>query len=432
MDWNSLKQTLSPKQRFNRDVLWNIGSLAVLGVSGIVLNIVIGYYRGTAGLGIFNEIYAIYIVLSQLAVGGVHASVLKHVSHHQDDRLHCSHVTTSALVLGFVLSAAVCGIAYLGRDVATLFLDDPKDVAGLVAAIPGLLFFSLNKILLNAVNGLRNMRAFAVFNAMRFFLILIAVLVLLYLDKPASALALCFTIAEVLLFVGLLVYVHARLFVLRWPAALGKHIREHISFGIRGVFSGFIADLNTRVDVLMLGYFATDNIVGIYSMAAMLAEGFYQLPIAIQRNVNPIIGKCFAEDDRPRIEEVGHRIRRVLHPGMALLGLVAAAAYPLLISLFFPDKDFADSWPVFCILLVGVIIQSGFIPMGGILYQGGKPELHTLLMAIVIVGNAAMNAALIPLFGLTGAAVATGTAYILQAALLLAFAKRTFGVRLWR
>jgi O-antigen/teichoic acid export membrane protein len=153
MDWNSLKQTLSPKKRFNRDALWNLGSLAVLGVSGIVLNIVIGYYRGAAGLGIFNEIYAIYIVLSQLAVGGVHASVLKHVSHHQDDRLHCSHITTSALLLGLVLSAAVCVLAYLGRDVASLFPDHPEDVAGLVLAIPGLLFFSLNKILLNALTG---------------------------------------------------------------------------------------------------------------------------------------------------------------------------------------------------------------------------------------------------------------------------------------
>jgi O-antigen/teichoic acid export membrane protein len=100
--------------------------------------------------------------------------------------------------------------------------------------------------------------------------------------------------------------------------------------------------------------------------------------------------------------------------------------------MFFPEKNFAESWPVFCILLVGVVVQSGFVPMGGILYQNGKPELHTLLTAIVIVGNAAMNAALILPLGLTGAAMATASADILQAALLLAFAKRTFGVRLWR
>jgi O-antigen/teichoic acid export membrane protein len=170
------------------------------------------------------------------------------------------------------------------------------------------------------------MRAFAAFSAMRFILILVAVLVLLRLDQSASALALCFTIAEVVLLVRLLVYVNVRLFVLRWPTALGRHIREHVWFGIRGVFSGFIADLNTRVDVLMLGCFTSDGIVGIYSMAAMLAEGFYQLPNAIQRNVNPIIGKCFADRDLPRIEDIGHRIRRILHPGMALLGLAAAAA----------------------------------------------------------------------------------------------------------
>lgn len=432
MDWNSLKQSLSPKQRFNRDVLWNLGSLAILGAALIVFNFVIGKYLGESALGVFNQVYAIYIVLSQLAVGGVHTSVLKHVSYHQDNPQKCSHIMTTALLLGFLLSCAVCGVAYVGSDLTGRFLDSPGVTTGLRLALPGLLFFSLNKILLNTLNGARNMRAFAVFNALRFFLILLTIIVLIVLRKPAETLPLAFSVAEVLLFLGLLFYVTTRLFTLRLPAAMRGWLGEHFSFGLRGMLSGIVADLNTRVDVLMLGLFLDDDRVGIYSMAAILAEGFFMLPVAIQRNVNPILGRCFNDGDSAKIEEVARKIRRLLHPGMALVGLAACLAYPLLMKLAFPDKDFIASWPAFCILMIGVVAHSGYAPMGGILFLGGRPGMQTVLMVLVVVGNAVLNAVLIPVFDINGAAAATGCAYALQAILILVFASRLFGVKLWR
>ncbi|MCG8408114.1 MAG: oligosaccharide flippase family protein [Phycisphaerales bacterium] len=432
MDWNSLKQSLSPRQRFNRDVLWNLGSLAILGVAGIVLNFVIGKYLGESALGVFNQVYAIYIVLSQLAVGGVHTSVLKHVSYHQDNPQKCSHIMTTALLLAFLLSCAVCGIAYLGSDLTGNFLDSPGVTTGLRLALPGLLFFSLNKILLNTLNGARNMRAFAVFSALRFILILLTIIALIVLRKPAEILPLAFSVAEVLLFAGLLTYVTTRLFALRLPGSIRGWLGEHFSFGVRGVLSGIVSDLNTRVDVLMLGFFLNDDRVGVYSMAAILAEGFFMLPVVIQRNVNPILGKCFAEEDTDRIQIVARKIRRLLHPGMALIGLGACLAYPLLMRLAFPGKDFVASWPAFCILMAGVVVLSGYAPMGGILFQGGRPGMQTVLMVLVVLGNAAMNAVLIPIFQINGSAAATGCAYVLQAILILVFARRLFGVKLWR
>jgi len=432
MDWTTLKHTLSPKQRFNRDVLWNVASLVVLGVSGIALYIIIGKYRGAAALGVFNQVYAIYIVLSQLAVGGVHASVLKHVSHNQGNAEKCSHITSTALLLALLLSGLVCLAAYFGKAWAGRFLDSPGVAAGMTYAIPGLLFFSLNKILLNVLNGARNMRAFAVFNALRFILILITLIVIIAAGMSADCLPLGFTVAEVFLFVGLMVYVNAHLFVLRVPAALRDWLAEHLSFGYRGMLNGLVSDLNSRVDVLMLGYFCADEHVGVYTMAATVAEGFFLLPVALQRNLNPIIGKYFAEGDIAKIQDVARRMRRITHAGMAMLGLAAALAFPLLIGLFFPDRSFSGSWPVFCILAVGIVIYSGYALMDGILSQGGRPGAHTLLMFCTVTGNAVLNAALIPSLGIIGAATATACAYVLQAALLLTFTKRIFGIRLWR
>lgn len=432
MDWAELKQSFSLRQRFNRDVIWNVASLGILGVAGIAWNIVIGKFEGAAALGVFSKVYACYIFLSQIAVGGVHASVLKDISYNQDDPRKCADITLAGLMITLVLSSLVCLTAYVLRDLAGVVLKNPEVATGLAYAVPGLFFFSLNKILLNVLNGARHMRAFAIFSALRFIFMLAAIVVIVFLDVPSAMLPLSFTISEVLLIVGLIIYVHTRMFPLRIGGDYQSYLRPHISFGARGVLSGVLSDLNTQVDVLMLARFTSDAQVGIYVMASKLAEGFMQLPALLQRNVNPIIGRCFAEGDRTKIEDAARKIRRIVHPGMTIIGLTVAAAFPLIVNFLFPNKSFEGSWPVFCILAVGIVFNAGYAPMGGIFLQGGRPGVQTLLMGCTILSNVLLNLVLIGPMGINGAALATTIAYSLQAVMLLALAKRLFGLTLWR
>ena len=50
-----------------------------------------------------------------------------------------------------------------------------------------------------------------------------------------------------------------------------------------------LIELNTKVDILMIGFFMGDYNVGIYSFAALFGEGFYQLLIVLQNVLNPFI-----------------------------------------------------------------------------------------------------------------------------------------------
>ena len=55
-----------------------------------------------------------------------------------------------------------------------------------------------------------------------------------------------------------------------------------------------LIELNTRVDIIMIGIFMSDEKVGIYSFAALFAEGFYQLLIVLQNIMNPIMARQFS------------------------------------------------------------------------------------------------------------------------------------------
>ncbi|MBX3395780.1 MAG: polysaccharide biosynthesis C-terminal domain-containing protein [Phycisphaerae bacterium] len=430
MNWTRIKSTFSPESRFNRDAVWNLGSLAVLAAAGLVLNFVVARAWSKDALGVFTQVYAIYIVLSQLAVGGVHASVLKEVSYQQNDLERAALSATSGLVLGAGIAAVVCAVCYPLCGYVGRLLNSDDVAIGLRDVVPGLFFFSLNKILLNILNGVRHMRAYAVFAAMRYLLILLGVLVIFIARIHYAHLAAALSMAEVALFVCLVRYVGVRVFPLRIAVDLRARMAAHFGFGVRGFLSALVSDLNTRVDAIMLGYFRTDALVGLYSMAAVLAEGFYQFPVVIQRNVNPLIGKAFAEDDKARIEWMARKTRRVLHAIMFGLCLVTIPLYGPLMRLAFPDKGYDESAWAFAILIIGIAIQSGFAPMGGILFQGGRPGEQTKLMALVLTWNILLNLALIPAYGINGAAIATGSAYVLQGILTVVFAKRHFGVRL--
>ncbi len=424
-----IKQASGGERRFGRDVVWNLGSLAVLGASGIVINIVIAGLRGPEALGVFNQLFAFYIVLSQLAVGGLQFSALQQVSYHQHDLRACSRVACAALILVAAVAAAVCLVALAGRELAAGLLDSPQVAAGIAFALPGLFLYALNKVLINVLNGLRHMRAYAIFQSLRFVFILASIVGLIRADAPAERLPLALSIAEAALFVSLMLYIHLRLFALVPGRGTAAWFRPHLSYGLRGVLSGIVHEINTRVDVLVLGFFLDDATVGLYSFAAVIAEGFGQLAVAVRWNVDPLIGRCFAEHRRSDIEVLARRIRRVFWPAAAGVGLLAVLGYPVLLAVFMPGAGFGDSWSVFAILVAALAFNAGWRPFMGLLLQSGRPGMHTLLVLGVAVCNLVLNILFVPVLGMQGSAAATGLAYMLEAGLISVFARRVLGIR---
>lgn len=410
-------------------MLWNVGSVGVLGVSGILINVVIAKSRGAEALGVFNQVYAIYIFLSQIATGGVQLSALKHVSYSQSNRPLCAQITTTALILAALFSVVVCSPAYLARGWIGGLLESDGVGAGLTYAIPGLFFFSLNKVLLNVLNAMRFMRAFAIFQSFRVILILTWIVVILVADRPSSHLALSLTLTEGCLFLALIVYINVALFVLRLGAGCGKWFAEHVSFGLRGFFGGVLSEANTRVDVIMLGYFSSDALVGVYSFAAIIAEGFSQIPVVIRRNVDPILGIRFAAGEKEEITRFASNLKRVFFPLFALISLLAIGLYPIGLALAVGGEAFGSSWAVFSILMVGIAINAGYRPFKGILLLGGFPGLQTIFTLSLVVTNIALNALMIPILGMQGAAIATALVYVLEAVLIFVLARKIFSIR---
>lgn len=414
--------------RFRRDVLWNVSSLAVLATSGILLQVLIGRHYGAAVLGAFNQVLAAYIVFSQIATAGVHQSVLRFVSEHAGDEHLTARVVGGALrpLLAFAVPTTLVFWAAAGP--AGALLESEMVPAGMRAAAIGLFCFAVNKVLLGVVNGQRRMRAFAIYQALRYVLILAGLGIHLLADLDPARLPFVFTFAEGLLF--LVLALEVSLHVRWWRAAFEpSYGRIHLGYGLRSLASGMMLELNSRVDVLMLGWYLADEEVGVYSYAALFAEGFFQLVVVLQNNYNPIIARHLACGDRGALEALVRKDRRWIVPALAGAGLLAVLVYPAVLALV-GGGEFRQSQASFAILILGILLASRELPFQNTLLMGGRPAWHSFYMLAVVGTNVAFNALLIPRLGIAGAAVGTAVAFVGSAVYLRLLARRLLGVRL--
>jgi O-antigen/teichoic acid export membrane protein len=433
MNLAELFDALSPRRRFNRDVLWNLASLGVLGASGVLSNFLIIALLGPDALGVFVQVFAVYAFLAQLSTGGAHLSVLKYVAEHRDDRETCGRLIVHALLITLGIAGAICIAAYAAKDRIGGLLDSPGVAAGLVFTLPGLVANGWNKCLLSVLNAARHMRAYAVFQALRFTFVFAALLILALQRVEASRLTLAITAGEVALFAVLSAYVHVSMYPLRRLGGMARWIPEHVSFGSRALLSGVLGNLNARVDVLMIGHFLSDAHVGVYGFASTLAEGFGMLAGVVQLNLAPLIGQALADRDPARITEMAGRVKRVMFPAMIALGGAAASVFPVLVwavRLVNPAENLWSSWPVFGILVTGHVVSAAYLAFASVFVLGGRPGMATWFVVAGVAANVALNAALIPFIGVFGAAAASATTLVFQAMLLIICARRYFDVRL--
>lgn len=401
---------------FQSDVAWNVASLAILGIAGLALNVLIGEHWDAATLGVFNQALAAYTFFSMAAVGGIDRSALRSVAEARGDRARAATAAWAALVPTALLAAVVATAYWFSSGAIAALVESDGVAAAIEASAPGLFFFALNKVLLGIVNGEGRMKAFAVYQSLRYLGILAALFAAMRAGLDGDRLMIVFTASEAVLFlvagadVSRLLRAHAR----GWTG----EVRQHVVFGARSAFSGVLLELNAKVDVWMIGIVMNDAAVGVYTYAAMLAEGLYQLVVVLQNVYNPILARHLAARERDAVHELvrRHRWRTLL--GIGAVAAVAVAAFPLALGIVGARPEFSAAHGPFAILAGGIALAAGYLPFGQILLMGGRPATHTALMASTVVANVVANALLIPHYGLVGAAIATAISMAISVVLL--------------
>lgn len=409
---------MNEEQRLRRDVAWNFSAFALVAAGGVALNLIVARAYDAEALGVFNQVLTFFIVLSQLAVFGIHFSALRHISAHAAEPQTLRNIVTTGVLLVIPISSVVALGAYVAASrFGPAFYSDAV-VEGFQDICFALVLFALNKVIVNVLNGLRMMRAFAAAQAARPLLLAAGAILAAAHGTAAAHLPRIILWTEVAMFTALGAWLIGSNLLGRTTEGR-LWARNQLSFGSKAFVGGGLSEANTRVDILIAGSVLSDREVGIYSLAAMIVEGLVQLPSVIRNTINPMLARMAALHDFAGLRALCLRAARSTYAIMFAVIALVLALYPWGVDLVIGKAEFQESWPVLIAACCGVLIASGALPLEMILLQLGLPSLHTTFKASVLAANIAFTAILINAFGLIGAGVASGLNYVFSTIVLL-------------
>lgn len=183
--------------------------------------------------------------------------------------------------------------------------------------------------------------------------------------------------------------------------------------------------LLTNSDVVVVGFFLTPEQVAIYFAAAKTMALVHFVLFAVKAAASARFSAIYAEGNRQALANFAVQAARwTFWPALAL-GLFVLAAGNFLLSLFGPN--FTEGYSMLYILLIGILAKASIGPGEGLLTMAGEQNLCVKIYAVALLSNIALSVLLIPLLGLTGAAIATAGAMVIEALLLSLGARYRLG-----
>jgi len=415
--------------KITTDAFWNIGSTFFFGASGYAIVGLISAIHGAEGLGLFTLTSAVYFLASQFAAGGVHLSILKQAVSPKEEGPETRKILTAGMLAAAGTGLLTVLAVGMGRGVLGGIFHNTELKTSLLYVLPGLFFFSINKTIIAFLNARRRMIAYAITQAARGLLLLSWLILFLALAWEKQRLPLMFSLTEALLF-PFLVIATRRSIGRIGAREVASGMKRHLRFGIQALPGNALIEINSRVDVLALGIFTSEKMVGIYSLASTIIEGFDQISVALRTTVNPLLAHDQARGNPVELRKMILRGRNLVYRGMVPIGLGLIVLFPIFTRLLHLKPEFRLAYPALAILMAGHLIGVGYRPFLMILNQAGLPKRQSQLFLAFVLTNVFLNILLIPFLGMWGAALGTSLASASVVIYLRVFVKKAIGIRI--
>jgi O-antigen/teichoic acid export membrane protein len=182
-----------------------------------------------------------------------------------------------------------------------------------------------------------------------------------------------------------------------------------------------------RVDTLLLGALLTASAAGIYTAATRLTiTGFLALT-AVQQVIAPQISELLT------VRETLDRAKLVYQTATQWLVILSWPVYftlavfaPLLLQIY--RADYTAGAPALSVLSIATLAIMATGPCSVVLVMGGKSVWALVNSGVALVVDIALNFALIPKFGITGAAIAWGVAILVNNLIAVYQVRRFLGL----
>ena len=395
-----------------------IGTFVAL-LLGFIIRIIIARYGSEADYGIYSLAIVIVTFATTLVSLGLPEGTARYIAYFRGkgESIKVRGVISVSLQLTAAASVIISIALFFSAEyIASNIFHTPDLTLALKIFAIGVPFFAIINILVSVFRGFAKMEPQAYFQYVLFnFLFLLLILVLALFHLPFASLFYTYVIALILTFIALLIYAIKKLsppmLFSREQSNIGV-TKELLFFSLPLLVTALLSMIVLLADTLLLGYFKTSEVVGLYNAARPMAQ-FVSEPLALMALIyTPVATGLYSQNlitELRRNYVVSTKwIISLTLPFFLILFLFPEAV----LNLFFGSNYMAAA-PALRILSLGFIISNLFGPNQSVLLAVGEARFIMWTALTGAITSVVLNVILIPPFSIVGAAIALVVSVIL-------------------
>jgi O-antigen/teichoic acid export membrane protein len=203
-------------------------------------------------------------------------------------------------------------------------------------------------------------------------------------------------------------------------------LREQVRFGVQGQVGNLVQLLNYRLDQYIVLLFVSTAGVGVYAVSVTASQSVWFLANAVAAVLLPRLAAAEAGEAARTTPVVCRNTLLVSALGALALGTTS----PWLVEALFGGEFEASVVPLVW-LLPGTVALAGSKVLASYVLSQGQPLTNSLITVATLAVTLVADFALIPPFGVEGAAIASSIAYGVHFALSLQAYRQLSGGSVW-
>ncbi|ABR73485.1 RfbX protein [Actinobacillus succinogenes] len=393
----------------------------LVGILQVITLIVIARGLGTEQMGQYTLAILLPTLFSQIITFGlqsinIYAIGRKMVNENQALYANLFFLSGLSVLTSLILSVVV---HYFGR-----YFFNEVPVSLLYLSLASLLPQTFFTVLPSLIQAVQNFKWFNILCVAQPLVIFLVSMVAILLSNNVSSILTAYVLSHWISFFILLGIILKLIKVETY--SLRRFCSEFIGYGLKSHLSNIITLLNYRSSLLILGYFTTPVVVGIYSVGMQLAEKLWLPSQAVSTVLLPRLSNKLGEgSDEKEVAKLTLDSARLTFIVTLVIGLAFACLSSVVVNILF-GAEYKKSVYVILLLLPGILAWTPSRILANDLAARGFAELNLKNSYWVFGINTVLSLCLVPLWGLIGASVATTVAYTMDLVLrLMAFNRVT-------
>jgi O-antigen/teichoic acid export membrane protein len=395
---------------------------------GLVITVLLGRYLGAGDLGLYRMTSTIYGIAMMIAAIGIPGAMIKYVAEFKEDRTKFNQTVSSGIITSLFLGIIFIALFYFSSGIFAEIFNMPRLVELLKILSPVFPFALISGALLGLLNGTREMKKYGMATIIQSILMVIVTVPLIYYGFGVAGAVFGVVLSSVgsCLFLILVTKNH-------FEITFGEYIpttKKMLKFGVQVFGATGMNMINYQADILLIGYFLIATDVGYYAVAVGLSRFFWIIPGSIQTITYPTASEYWAKNNHSALHKMIDKVMKYNACILLPIGLGVGFFANDIVTLIFGEGFIYAVLPML-ILLVGTVISSIVVrAIGASISAVGRPDLSLKVGCISAIVNIILNVLLIPILGISGAAIATTSSLIIGAFIALALILKLLSMKI--